>query len=80
MITYIAIYMLIGLVVGICVLLHQYYILNRSIIVEDIVVTFAFCFAGWPLVVLLAILESLLIIVKIETLLNKVVIEKRKIK
>lgn len=78
MITYIAIYMVIGLVVAAYALFHQYYFLNRSIRVRDLVITFGFCLIGWPLVVWFAILEFLPSVEQIEKLMNKVAINKRK--
>ena len=78
MITYIAIYTWIGFIVAFYALFHQYYFLNRSIRVRDIVMTFGFCFIGWPLVVWFAVLEFLPSTEQIEKLLNKVVIKRRK--
>lgn len=79
MITYIAIYAGIGLVVGVGVLLHQYYFLNESITVKDIIRSIGFCLIAWPPVAWCAVLEfTPEIIDQIEKLMNKVVIKKRK--
>lgn len=78
MITYIAIYILIGLVVAAYVLFHQYYFFNEPITVKDIIRSFGFCLIVWPLVIWFAIIEFIPSAEQIEKLLNKVVIKRRK--
>lgn len=74
----VAIYMMIGLVVGAYGLFHQYYFFNEPITVKDIIGSFGFCLIVWPPVACYFILEFTPEITdRVEKLLNKVVIKKR---
>ena len=79
MITYITIYMLIGLVVGVYVLFHQYYFFNEPITVIDIIRSIGFCLIVWPPVALRVVSEFIEYDSSfLKKLLNKVVIKRRK--